>query len=246
MNNKTHQQYLLDTFSALPEGYKPQAAPKVWDMIFSTLSAPCRVLVAGAGRGGLSWILDKAGYEVTSCDLHPDHFKPETLSCEFADFMKPLPYDDEQFDIIIATEVMEHLDNPWFFMRESIRCLKDGGKYIFTSPNVMSLHSRLLYLGEGLFPYFRESSFFGCHHVTPIFEWAVERCCTTCHAHISKIKYSRVGWPQNNDVPRHNTRYRKHLLKFLPVTRLFGEITGYEVTKDASSQTTMKQGYHPD
>lgn len=230
---------------SLPDFLQPQAAPGTWESVFGLMPAGGRVLNAGAGRGGISRLLHDAGYGVTSIDLHPDHFAAEGLECGYADLLQPLPFEAESFDTVIAVEVMEHLENPWLFFREAVRVLRPEGAFIFSSPNPANFASRLAFVSEGVFPYFREESFIGCYHVTPIFLWAVENCCRTVNAKIEKIAYSRVDWPRRNDVPRHDDGrgLRRRMLDLLPLNRLTGEIACYLVRK-TERKAEVEVGVH--
>src|SRR5271170_4737015 len=55
---------------------------------------------------------------------------------------EPLPFPDAHFDVVIVTEVIEHLLTfvPVFY--EIGRVLKPGGYSIVTTPNIHRLHSR--------------------------------------------------------------------------------------------------------
>lgn len=48
--------------------------------------------------------------------------------------VEDLPFRDRVFDSVIATDVMEHLDNPKRFVAEVYRVLKGGGFFTFASP----------------------------------------------------------------------------------------------------------------
>jgi ubiquinone/menaquinone biosynthesis C-methylase UbiE len=54
-----------------------------------------------------------------------------------------LKFDDNQFDIVVATEVIEHLPDASKMLKESFRVLKSGGKLLISSPNRDSLHLRV-------------------------------------------------------------------------------------------------------
>lgn len=54
-----------------------------------------------------------------------------------------LKFDDGQFDIVLAREVIEHLPEPQKAIREAFRVLKPNGLFLVTSPNRDSLHLRV-------------------------------------------------------------------------------------------------------
>ena len=53
--------------------------------------------------------------------------------------LEQMPFADESFDIIITTEVMEHVRHVDKAHREIARCLSGGGAYVFTVPYDASL-----------------------------------------------------------------------------------------------------------
>jgi SAM-dependent methyltransferase len=248
MPNSRLSTQLSDLLKQVPDFAAPQAAPGTWECALSLLTkTEGDALIAGAGRGGISWLLNKVGFNVTSVDLHPDHFGIQDMNCSYADLNSQLEFDDQRFDVVLAIEVIEHLENPWFFLRESIRCLKPSGELIFTTPNVETLASRIDFMIRGELTYFKESSFSGCYHVTPIYSWSVERCCRTTTGSIEEVEYSRVDWPSKNDVPKHDNGlgFRRKLLNLFPLNKLTGEIAGYRIRKNAE-HPTIEVGLHTD
>ena len=51
-----------------------------------------------------------------------------------------LPFRDERFDTVLATEVLEHVRSPATLLREMARVLKPGGRVLLTVPFVQPLH----------------------------------------------------------------------------------------------------------
>ena len=244
---------LSSKMSLLPESMRPEAAPGTWERALSLLPDSGHVLHAGAGRGGISRLLNESGYQVTSLDLYPQRFLPPEIDCTYADLNDPIPFADGIFDVVLAVEVMEHLESPWRFFREAVRLLRTEGVFIFTTPNVVNFPSRLHFLFKGILPYFRIASFQGCYHVSPIFPWAVERCCSTTAARIKSISYSRADWPSADDVPRYVAGpriqrlarlLRRKVLDLLPRNALTGEISVFCIEKTRQAPTvkisTMK------
>jgi (heptosyl)LPS beta-1,4-glucosyltransferase len=110
---------------------------------------PPRVLDLGAGTGNLSQLLATSGYDVEACDLDPALYQFAGTECRRADVTKQLPYDDSSFDGVICVEVLEHLDGHERLFAEVARVLRPGGAFLFTTPNVMSIKSRLSFLWTG-------------------------------------------------------------------------------------------------
>ena len=68
-----------------------------------------------------------------------------------------LPFDPESFDLILCSEVIEHLYNPDFVVDEFKRVLRPSGKIIITTPNLAAWYNRVLLLA-GIQPVHTEIS----------------------------------------------------------------------------------------
>jgi SAM-dependent methyltransferase len=51
----------------------------------------------------------------------------------------PIPFDEDMFDYIVASHIIEHLDKPLDFFAECLRVLKPGGKLYIEAPSEKSL-----------------------------------------------------------------------------------------------------------
>ena len=116
-----------------------------------SVSRQTRVLDIGAGQGSLSAKLQDAGLSISACDVEPSLFQVPGIECRRCDESGALPFADREFHLAVAVEVMEHIDGHSRFFSEVARVLQPGGKLIFTTPNILSLKSRLTFLLTGFF-----------------------------------------------------------------------------------------------
>jgi SAM-dependent methyltransferase len=110
-----------------------------------------RVLDIGAGRGALSFQLKAAGYQVAACDLYPQDFQVPDVECRQVDADAHLPYQDASFDLVLAVELAEHIEDHVTLFSEVERVLKTDGRFVLTTPNMLTLKSRLRFLFTGYF-----------------------------------------------------------------------------------------------
>jgi SAM-dependent methyltransferase len=113
-------------------------------------SAPT-VLDIGAGQGALSKRLHDAGAKVCACDVVPEQFDVPGVQFRAVTGDGRLPFDEAQFDAAVAIEVLEHIDGHDRFFAEVSRVLRPGGLVMFTTPNILSLKSRIRFLFTGFF-----------------------------------------------------------------------------------------------
>lgn len=74
-----------------------------------------------------------------------------------ADITGPLPFKSSTFDSIILGEVIEHVPDPDFLLKECYRILNKKGTLIISTPNLVSWANRMLVLA-GIQPIFTETS----------------------------------------------------------------------------------------
>ncbi len=103
---------------------------RLFDRVVGDLGLKGALLDFGAGIGALSSRLHRMGRfpRLTAVDILPRPADlPSSISWICADINDVLPFDDGSFDVIVAAEVIEHLENPRFVARECHRLLRGGG-----------------------------------------------------------------------------------------------------------------------
>lgn len=142
-----------------------------------------RVLDAGTGKGLLARALAAAGYEVHAIDCFPERFGPDDGGVIFleGDLNEGLPYADESFDYVACTEVIEHVENPQALLREFHRVLRKDGRLYLSTPNILNLSSRLRFLLEGAYDFFKY----------PLPEWAATG---TADLHLYPIRFHELEY----------------------------------------------------
>lgn len=76
-------------------------------------------------------------------------------------------------DMVVAVETIEHLENPRAFVRELTRLVKPGGWLLLTTPNQLSLLSKLTLVLRNEFNAFRAGSYPA--HLTALLEVDLRR-----------------------------------------------------------------------
>lgn len=102
-----------------------------------------KLLDVGCEAGYITIQLAKRGARVTAIDLIEAPIKQLQsilknqllkINLRVADATQ-LPFPDRAFDIVLATEVIEHISRLNHFMREVFRVLTPGGQLLITFPN---------------------------------------------------------------------------------------------------------------
>jgi len=107
------------------------------------------LLDVGAGQGAFSLWAAEQGFDVTAADVDPDFFRVPSIRCVRANLGDQWPFADAQFDVVVAVEVMEHVENHYHFLRECSRVCKPGGQIVISTPNCHSIESRINYMLTG-------------------------------------------------------------------------------------------------
>jgi len=96
------------------------------------------LLDAGCGTGWFSKAAVERGAKVTSMDLGEgllEEVKKKCTSKRIVGSILEIPFEENSFDIIVSSEVIEHIPNPLDAIDELYRVLKPGGTLILSTPN---------------------------------------------------------------------------------------------------------------
>lgn len=107
-----------------------------------------KILEVGSGLGYFTYALSQDGFNILGVDLSEDAVAKSTNA--FGKLYKVVDFNnlDEQFDIIILTEVIEHVSEPVEFLKGLKRILVKGGEILGTTPRKHIEQSRAIWLTE--------------------------------------------------------------------------------------------------
>jgi len=108
----------------------------LWLALEASLSS-CRgrVLDIGCGLQPYRRFLDPAQTEYVGIDRVGPLSNPTVVGSA-----ESLPFPDESFDVVLSTQVLEHLPDPELALKEAVRVLRKGGRLILTVPGVWPTH----------------------------------------------------------------------------------------------------------
>jgi methionine biosynthesis protein MetW len=145
--------------------------------LFNPVPAGLKILDIGCGPGVDVDFLVKAGNEIHGIDISNEalsHAQVRGIVTHKIDLSKKskLPFDEESFDIIIATDILEHLFLPEVLLQECARLLLKNGVLIASVPNHFFWKMRLrILLGCDLIlpfhPRSRQWDYFHIRFFTP-------------------------------------------------------------------------------
>ncbi len=154
---------------------------------------PC-VVDVGCGMGNLAIFLSERYSRYIGLDAVRYEDFPAQAELILHDLNQtPFPLPDHCADWVISVETIEHLENPRALMREMVRLAKPGGLVVVTTPNQLSLLSKLTLVCKNQFNAFQTAPGLYPAHITALLEIDLIRIATEAGLGDVAIHYSNHG-----------------------------------------------------
>lgn len=162
------------------KGLRIHALPGLHDFIAEVavehLKPGATLLDLAAGSGAMSSRMQDLGFKVTATDYVTENFKLDSVPFMRADLNESFSSAYmERFEAIVASEIIEHLENPRHFARECFKLLEPGGRVILSTPNVESPGSIASFVRSGHFAWFSNDDYLNQGHITPLTQWQLHK-----------------------------------------------------------------------
>ncbi len=186
------------------EGYKGIpifAGYKLHETSFKIFTKYCkdtnaRILVLGAGAGAFDQrLIDHNFKNILAVEYHKEIYRPdaEVVSRDLNEDFNDLGL----FDVVIAIEIIEHIENHFHFVRQIKDLLKDDGVALITTPNVESPISRIKFFLRGDLSCFTPHEISDTGHINPIFKNIFVAHLKSCGLRLREVAYSTTLWDMN-------------------------------------------------
>ena len=182
-----------------------------------TVKSGSRLLDAGAGQSPYRYLFshcdyktqDFAQYQGTTSGTQVETWQYSSL--DYVSDITAIPVPDGSFDVVLCTEVLEHVPRPIEALQELARVLAPGGRLLLTAPLSSGLHQQPFHYYGGFSPHFYNKflSEFGLEiiEITPV---------GGLMKHVGQEIY-RVGLVLEKNAPGKLSALMKYILMcFLP------------------------------
>jgi 2-polyprenyl-3-methyl-5-hydroxy-6-metoxy-1,4-benzoquinol methylase len=140
--------------------------------------------------------LDGLFSEYIGCDLTPYNGFPVAAWARWVKVdlnASRYPLEGEQAQLVIALETIEHVENPRGMVREMVRLLRPGGLLVLSTPNQLSLLSKLSLCFKNQFNAFQEAPGLYPAHITALLEADLVRILWESGLSDIEINYTDQG-----------------------------------------------------
>jgi len=173
-------------------------------VLSSRLSSVERLVDVGCGVGDLFRALGPHVRSYLGVDLVQYERFPSAANVQFiaANLNSRIPLEPESGDVVASIETIEHLENPRAFMRDLVRIVRPGGLVLITTPNQLSLLSKLTLVVKNQFNAFTDTNYPA--HITALLEIDLRRIAAEAGLEDIQVAFTNNGrvpgtswnWPQ--------------------------------------------------
>jgi 2-polyprenyl-3-methyl-5-hydroxy-6-metoxy-1,4-benzoquinol methylase len=114
--------------------------------LFANGKNAVRILDVGCATGSLLAFLRQRGWETTGVEINEtqaEYGRRERKLDVRKGPLEQIHFSDGCFNAVIASHLIEHLNDPASFVAEAYRILADGGRFFVTTPNIAGFQARL-------------------------------------------------------------------------------------------------------
>jgi SAM-dependent methyltransferase len=148
----------------------------------------------GCGRGGLRAALAGFFQRYVGADVVRHEGFPQEAEFVEVDLDRgSVALPDAMADVVTCVETIEHVENPRALLRELTRLMKPGAWLLLTTPNQLSLASKLSLVVRNQYPAFVEAPGLYPAHITALLEADLVRLALECGLGEVSVEYSGVG-----------------------------------------------------
>jgi SAM-dependent methyltransferase len=150
------------------------------------------LLDVGCGTGSLAPYVRDFVHEYAGADLirYPD-FPPAFAFYPVNLDIQTVQLADGAADVVVCAETIEHVENPRALVRELTRLTKPGGLLVITTPNNLSLMSKLCLVLKNQFVMFQDASYPA--HITALLQSDLARMARECGLEDVRFAFSNRG-----------------------------------------------------
>lgn len=186
---------IVSSVAQLAIGHNQIANPRIFDI--------------GCGQGHLLSLLQQKFPAATlmGCDysdFSPGQQRPYQFFTH--DCNRDFPENLGQFDVVVCSEVIEHLENGRHFWRQIARILKPGGVVIVSTPNIESITSILSFALRGYHSAFGGKAYPA--HITAVSSMDMHHMIAEAGLQLKELRYI-----PNGRMPGLNIKWRSLLGK---------------------------------
>ena len=161
---------------------------------------PASAVDLGAGEGAFTLRLREAGYQCEAAERESGRFRVEGVRCLELDLNAEFAAAfGRRFDVVVAQEIVEHLENPRHFLRQCRELMAPGGILLVTTPNIEDVYSRVRFFFQGRFSFFYDPHYRLMGHITPLASWQLRQMFDELDLHELDHQYNRrfrrLFWP---------------------------------------------------